>query len=125
MPRTNWDNMLEMDETFVQRVYAQVAAVPFGRVATYGKIAELAGYPRASREVGVVLGRVPDKSPLPCHRIVNKNGTLAPSHAFGSQARQRAMLADEGVTFLPDGTIDIPRHLWPDDPQGRQVSLFE
>ena len=46
--------MIEMDEAFFERVYAQVRCVPAGSVCTYGTIAELAGYPKASREVGPV-----------------------------------------------------------------------
>lgn len=94
-------------------------------MTTYGKIAELAGYPNASREVGYVLSRVSAQQNLPCPRIVNKNGTLAPSRAFGSQEAQRTMLLAEGITFCAEGLINVARHMWPDDPRGEQLSFLE
>lgn len=124
MPEKKWAGLLEVDETFLERVYAEVARIPIGRVATYGKIAELAGYPKASREVGIAMSRVPKKSKLPCHRVVNKTGTLAPSYAFGSKENQRNLLLAEGIAFLEDGSIHMERYMWPDNPQGEQLSLF-
>lgn len=84
--------MVEMNETFFERVYEQVRGVPVGTVCTYGDIAELAGYPRASREVGYAMSRVLSEWNLPCHRIVNAQGTLAPSYAFGGKDKQRQLL---------------------------------
>ena len=102
--------LIDMDEAFYERVYAQVRQVPPGTVCTYGTIAELAGYPRAAREVGLAMSRVQRAWNLPCHRIVNAKGTLAPSYAFGGKANQRKLLEDEGVTFLDEDTIDMKRH---------------
>ena len=66
--------LIEMDETFYERVYEQVRKVPSGSVSAYGTIAELAGYPRASREVGYAMSRAQRAWELPCHRIVNAKG---------------------------------------------------
>ena len=118
--------MIEMDEAFFERVYAQVRCVPAGSVCTYGTIAELAGYPKASREVGLAMSRVQSGWNLPCHRIVNAKGTLAPTYAFGGQRVQRQLLEDEGVAFVDDETIDMVRHRWPpcDEPGGpEQLAL--
>jgi len=49
---------------------------------------------------------------LPCHRVVNKSGSLAPDYAFGSKDVQRELLKSEGITFLEDGRIDMKKHLW-------------
>lgn len=124
MDRKDFAGMIDIDDRFMEKVYAQVAGIPFGKVSTYGKIGELAGYPNTAREVGVAMSRVPEKSGLPCHRVVNKNGTLAPSHAFGSKEKQREMLLREGVTFREDGLIRMERHMWPDESGGEQLSLF-
>lgn len=105
--------MIEMDDVFFERVYEQVRRVPEGSVCTYGAIAELAGYPKASREVGFAMSRVQRGWNLPCHRIVNAKGTLAPTYAFGGHRVQRQLLEDEGVTFVDDETIDMARHRWP------------
>ena len=125
MPQeTKFNNIIEMDPQFYERVYAQVAIIPFGKVSTYGKIAELAGYPRASREVGLAMSQVRSGSNLPCHRVVNKNGTMAPGYAFGSKEQQRKMLKDEGIAFHENGNIDMQKHMWPNDFPVDQLSLL-
>lgn len=112
-----------MDEMFYRRVYDQVRLVPAGSVCTYGTIAGLAGYPRASREVGLAMSRVQREWNLPCHRIVNAKGTLAPTYAFGGKENQRRLLEEEGVTFLDDGTINMKRHQWPPTNEPEQLTL--
>lgn len=59
-----------MDEhdSFPQRVWQIVASIPEGCVTTYGEVARLAGSPRAARQVGGVLRRLPEGSTLPWHR---------------------------------------------------------
>ena len=115
--------LIEMDETFYERVYEQVRKVPSGSVCTYGAIAELAGYPRASREVGYAMSRAQRAWELPCHRIVNAKGTLAPSYAFGGKENQRALLEAEGVAFLDDDAIDMRHHRWPPSDEPEQLTL--
>ncbi|ULQ58503.1 MGMT family protein [Brucepastera parasyntrophica] len=116
--------MFDMDEQFYERVYARVAEIPSGRVCTYGKIAELAGYAGASREVGIAMSRVQNGMNLPCHRVVNRKGTLAPDYAFGGREQQRVLLEQEGVGFLQDGSIDMKKYQWPDEqPPGGQLAF--
>ncbi len=94
---------------FNETAYYWAQQVPHGRVTTYGAIARLCGNPRASRAVGWAMGQ--NHSPdVPCHRVVNRSGTLAPSHVFGGM--QRAMLEAEGVPFLADGRVDLAKCLW-------------
>ena len=47
-------------DTFQQEVYNVVAAIPPGRVVTYGQIAYLVGRPQCSRMVGHAMHDVPD-----------------------------------------------------------------
>lgn len=101
-----------MQENFYRAVYAAVRRIPAGKVATYGQIAMLAGSPRASRIVGGALHRNPEPGKTPCHRVVFQDGSLAPGFAFGGPGAQRALLEVEGVTFLPDGRVDMARHQW-------------
>lgn len=94
------------------RVYEAVRRIPRGRVATYGQIALMAGSPRASRAVGWALHVNPTPGVIPCHRVVNREGRLAPAFAFGGQEVQRALLEEEGVLFEPDGRVVLSRCLW-------------
>ena len=96
-----------MDEAIAQAVFAVVAAIPPGRVATYGQIAWAIGRPRNARLVGRVLSRAEWYGDFPCHRVVNHAGRTAPGWP-----EQRAMLEAEGVAFLPNGNVDLKRFLW-------------
>lgn len=100
-----------MSSTF-KRIYDIVARIPSGSVATYGQIAAMVGMPRAPRVVGWAMQATPEYLKLPCHRVVNKSGKLAPEYAFGGQELQRAMLEAEGITFKANGCINIEMHIW-------------
>lgn len=94
-------------EVFQQEVYNVVAAIPSGRVVSYGQIAYLIGKPQCSRMVGQVLHNVPAELQLPCHRVVNSQGRLAP---FWEE--QRVLLEDEGVIFRKNGCVDMKESQW-------------
>ena len=96
-----------MDETIVQSVLSVVAAIPAGRVATYGQIAWMIGRPNNARLVGRILSQAEWYGEYPCHRVVNHAGRTAPGWA-----EQRALLEAEGVAFLPNGRVDLKRFLW-------------
>jgi methylated-DNA-protein-cysteine methyltransferase related protein len=100
-----------MNSTFV-KIYDIVSQIPVGKVATYGQIAALAGLPRGARVVGWAMRAVPENWVLPCHRVVNKSGNLAPEYAFGGQEVQRSLLEAEGVTFKINGLINMEDNLW-------------
>ena len=91
---------------FERAVYEAVKLIPKGNVATYGQIAELAGYPRAARAVGNALHRNPDETNVPCHRVVNADGLLAKSFGFGGALEQRRRLMAEGV-YVMDLSVDL------------------
>ena len=63
--------------TFDQRVYAVVAQIPCGQLATYGQIAELVGVWGAARQVGWALRRLPLPSEIPWQRVVNAKGQIS------------------------------------------------
>lgn len=95
-----------------ERIYTIVRAIPFGRVATYGQVARLAGNPRWARVVGYALHVNPDPEGIPCYRVVDRMGHTAAAFAFGGSDVQRAILEAEGVRFLPDGRVDLTLCQW-------------
>jgi methylated-DNA-protein-cysteine methyltransferase related protein len=97
---------------FFEKVYSIIIQIPTGKVATYGQIAALLGNPRGARTVGWAMKSAPENMKLPCHRVVNRLGTLAPSGVFGGEEIQRIMLKSEGVSFKEDGTIDMKKNIW-------------
>jgi len=61
---------------FTEKVIAIIAAIPEGKVMTYGQIAAAAGSPRAARQVVRILHSMSDKYHLPWHRVVNAQGMI-------------------------------------------------
>ncbi len=103
-------------ESFFDKVYTIVKMIPYGKVTTYGRIAELCGSPRSSRAVGYALHVNPYPGIVPCHRVVNKEGRLAPAFAFGGMEIQKALLESEGVLvdLHEDGLyyVNMEKHRW-------------
>ncbi len=96
---------------FDEKVYAFLSAVPRGKVVTYGQIAFAIGSPRAARQVGQALHRNPQPVVIPCHRVVNREGRLAPSFAFGGMEAQASLLRKEGVETV-GGCVDLEKYGW-------------
>ncbi len=79
------------------RIYAAIATIPAGRVASYGAIARRAGLPRRARLVGRVLREAPDDMNLPWHRVLRADGRIAlPPGSAGFREQCRRLRA-EGV----------------------------
>lgn len=103
---------------FSDKVYDVVRQVPAGKVVSYGQVARLIGQPRKARFVGYAMHDNPDpwdpatKTGIPCHRVVFKDGRLAPGFAFGGIEEQHARLATEGVAFLDAETVDMKVSQW-------------
>ena len=97
------------DMDFFDRVYKMTRRIPEGYVATYGDIAKALGT-RDARRVGHALHANPDGEHTPCHRVVDRDGRLAPHYAFGGSIEQRAKLIAEGVTFVDDEHVDLEKH---------------
>ncbi len=94
-------------DSFYQKVYAIVAKIPCGQVASYGQIAWMLGNPRGARQVGWAMRRCPDG--LPWQRVVKADGSIA---GGGFAELRRALLQSEGVPFLPDGRVDMKACRW-------------
>ncbi|CAM7558209.1 MGMT family protein [Citrobacter sp. Cs237] len=101
---------MDREDTFPQRVWQIIASIPEGFVTTYGDVAKLAGSPRAARQVGGVLKRLPEGSTLPWHRVVNRHGAISLSGP--DLQRQRQALLSEGVQVSGSGQIDLQRYRW-------------
>ena len=96
-------------DLFRRRVVAIVRRIPAGRVATYGDVAALAGYPRAARAVGNVMKgcRTPG---VPCHRVVGA-GELVGGYG-GNEALKRALLRAEGNLAGPRRISNFAERRW-------------
>lgn len=95
--------------SFFVKVYKVVKKIPPGKVATYGQIAEILGT-RDARKVGWALHANRD-SGTPCHRVVSKDGRLAPNFAFDGEREQKRRLMAEGVSFRGE-KVNLEKHIW-------------
>jgi methylated-DNA-[protein]-cysteine S-methyltransferase len=82
---------------FGRRILEATAAIPFGEVSTYGKVAARAGNPKASRAAGRALGANPIPIVVPCHRVIGTNGQL--TGYTGGLHRKVALLQIEGIVL--------------------------
>lgn len=100
-------------DSFDQRVYAAVARIPPGQLATYGQIAELIGAWGQARQVGWALRRLPLPSPIPWHRVVNAQGRISMALSReGSDWMQRQLLQAEGIPVDGTGRLPLQHHRW-------------
>ena len=97
-------------------ILTMLGQIPFGRVATYGQIAKLAGIPRNSRQVGAVLRMLPPNSGVPWFRVVNSKGQISHRECASDSGRtQREILEAEGIEFSGKDTISLKKFRWDSD----------
>jgi methylated-DNA-protein-cysteine methyltransferase-like protein len=96
---------------FFDRVYSIVRKIPYGKVTTYGHIAEACGIKSAARTVGWALNGAKE-SGLPCHRVVNRYGALTGKMYFGDPTIMEDLLRSEGVEFDENGCVKLDKYLW-------------
>lgn len=95
-----------------QRIYDVVERIPEGRVATYGQVAALAGYPGHARQVGYALHALPEEAGVPWQRVINARGEVSARAFAGWEHFQRHLLEEEGVVFDSRGRVDLRRFRW-------------
>ena len=81
---------------FGRKVLHATAAIPFGEVSTYAKVAAEAGSPKATRAAGNALGANPMPIVVPCHRVLHTGGKGIGNYTGGVH-RKEALLRLEGV----------------------------
>ena len=96
-----------LTDDFAYAVLSAVAEIPEGKVATYGQIARLIGYPKNARLVARVLSHAEYYGDYPCHRVVNATGRLAPGWAA-----QATLLQEEGVALRDATHVSLKLYRW-------------
>ena len=94
------------------QIFAVVRRIPRGRVATYGQVAALAGFPNHARQVGYALSALSTDSPVPWHRVVNAQGRISARRDDpGGAMVQGLRLGQEGVV-LKGGRVALDEFGW-------------
>jgi methylated-DNA-protein-cysteine methyltransferase-like protein len=101
-PENEWD----------EAVWRMVAMIPAGKVASYGQIAALLGFPRRARHVGKALGRIPEDREVPWFRVINSAGKISMPMETPQWFMQRQHLEAEGVAVSDLGRISMKRYRW-------------
>ena len=107
-----------------KKIYEAVKKIPYGKVATYGQVAEVAGNKKMSRAVGNALHKNPDPDHIPCFRVVNSKGELSGEFAFGGAGRQAELLEAEGIV-VKDGRVDLTKYQWDSGYSVERISKYE
>ena len=109
--KTFQDKVLDREASanFLEKVYEVVKMIPVGKVMTYKDVAKMAGNQNAFRAVGSALRNNPDKSVIPCHRVVGSDGAMH-GYAFGGESEKIRILKSEGVVFKGN-KVDLVKSL--------------
>ena len=101
--------MMRSGDTYL-RIWRTVMRIPRGRVASYGTVARLSGFPGAPRLAGYALHNIPPGADIPWHRVLNARGTISLPGRSGAEQERR--LKAEGIP-VRDRSVDLARFGWP------------
>jgi methylated-DNA-protein-cysteine methyltransferase-like protein len=95
-----------------RQILEVVALIPYGKVATYGQIAKLAGLPKHARLVGYVLKHLDKSSEIPWYRVINSQGKISVTR-INQQGEnvQQSLLEQEGI-YLLNGKVSLKIFVW-------------
>lgn len=99
------------EPTREQKIWQVVAAIPAGKVASYGQVADMAGLGRQARFVGRALGKLPAGHSVPWYRVIRTNGQIAFPEGSPAYIRQTSLLKEEGVEVI-DGRVSMRVYRW-------------
>lgn len=97
--------------TFFDKVYEVAKQIPFGRVTSYGAIANYLGAARSARMVGYAMNGSGSKD-VPAHRVVNRKGLLTGKHHFDGTNLMQQLLESEGVIVVDNQIQDFDKVFW-------------
>ena len=99
------------NEGFFEKVYEIAKLIPYGRVTSYGAIANYLGASGSARMVGWAMnGSV--KKDVPAHRVVNRNGLLTGKHHFQGTNLMQQLLESEGVEVVENKIQNFEKYFW-------------
>ena len=100
------------ENNFFERVYEVTKLIPFGRVTSYGSIANYLGAPRSARMVGWALNSSHTDDSIPAHRVVNRNGILTGKHHFKGSNLMQQLLENENIRVEKNQIVEFNNLFW-------------
>tara|TARA_Y100001963_G_C6732104_1_gene424466 strand:- start:1033 stop:1362 length:330 start_codon:yes stop_codon:yes gene_type:complete len=97
--------------SFYEKVYEVARQIPYGRVTSYGAIANYLGAKRSARLVGYAMNGSHNKD-VPAHRVVNRKGLLTGKHHFEGTNLMQQLLESEGVKVKDNQIQNFEKVFW-------------
>jgi len=97
--------------SFFEKVYQVARLIPYGRVTSYGAIANYLGAARSARMVGYAMNGSVGKD-VPAHRVVNRKGLLTGKHHFDGTNLMQQLLESEGIKVIDNQIQDFNKVFW-------------
>ena len=101
-----------MEKGFFEKVYEVVRQIPFGRVTSYGSIANFLGSKGSARMVGWAMNGSGKYTDVPAHRVVNRKGLLTGKHHFDGTNLMQQLLESEGIEVIGNQIQDFDKLFW-------------
>ena len=100
------------DIGFFEKVYQVARQIPYGRVTSYGAIANFLGMPKSARMVGWAMNASKNDDSVPAHRVVNQNGLLTGKNHFEGTNLMAQLLECENVKIIDNKIINFKHIYW-------------
>jgi methylated-DNA-protein-cysteine methyltransferase related protein len=100
------------EPNFFEKVYDVVKRIPFGKVTSYGAIAEYLGTARSARMVGWAMNAAHNLEDVPAHRVVNRLGILTGKHHFNGTNIMQQLLENEWILVVDNQIVDFENFFW-------------
>jgi len=111
---------MPLKESFFDDVFKVAMQIPYGRVTSYGAIAEYLGLRGSARMVGWAMNASHTSNRnIPAHRVVNRNGLLTGKHHFGGPNVMQQLLESEKIKVKNDKVVNFEKLFW--DPKKEMV----
>lgn len=98
--------------SFYEKVYEVAKRIPYGKVTSYGAIAEFLGRKSSARMVGYAMNNSHTELGIPAHRVVNRNGLLTGKNHFSPPGLMQQLLESEGIEVENDKILNFTEHFW-------------
>lgn len=100
------------NDNFFERVYEVARRIPYGKVTSYGAIANFLASSGSARMVGWAMNATGNREDVPAHRVVNRVGLLSGKHHFDGTNLMQQLLENEGIEVKDNKVVDFEKHFW-------------
>lgn len=101
------------EDSFFDKVHSIVRLIPKGKVTSYGAVAEYLGTKGSARMVGWAMNASHRQlSPVPAHRVVNRDGLLTGKHHFSGVTIMQQLLENEGIEIAENKVVKFNELFW-------------